>query len=160
MPALETPAFKKWKHSIKIVSNIGIQRSKLRTKKHRKAQNTVPWKRVTRMWLLRLFHMLTRPAYLPCLPMVASKSWPQDGSCNPPLPWIWCIRQEGFALFRKKLVIIFIDQLSMRTSPPILLPISLNSTTTPNSICSLVHTVSQDTPVIKPRSNTRSEHNR
>ena len=46
---------------------------------------------------------------------------------------------------------IWIDKLNMTTSHPIRLSISLRLTTTPHSLCSLLRTVSQDTPIIYPR---------
>ena len=51
-------------------------------------------------------------------------------------------------------------KLSITMSHPVLFPISLRSTTTSHTICSLLCTVSQDTPVMKPRSITLFDHNR
>ena len=115
------------------------------------------WERI-----LRPSNLLARPAYLPCLPKVANSSVHQNRRLlgRPPLSWIWFIRQEWLAPFRDCTLSIFIVQLNTRTNYPKLFQSSLRPATTPHSTCSLLHTVNQDTPVIKPNLISRSDRNR
>ena len=70
----------------------------------------------------------------------------------------------GFGAFVKSALLrtfsFHIHMLKITTSYPILLPLSLHRTTTPHSECSLIRTVRQDTPVIKPNLISHSDHNR
>ena len=97
-------------------------------------------------------HLLTRPAYLPCLPkMVNSISHQRPLSYG---------RLKRFAPFCECSFRVFMDHLSQTTSHAMLLPISQRRATTPHCICSLLHTVSYDTQDIKPSLFSRSDHNR
>ena len=78
---------------------------------------------------------------------------------RPTFLWTWCIRQEWFVPFNEYLFSIYRHKLSMTMNHPMLFLIILRPTTTPHPVCSLLRTVSQDTPVIKPKLFTLSHHN-